>query len=432
MLNPSEKYLREQLGEYEMPIDTDAVWENIAADLPQRKKKRRLLFWWWGGIAGLLLLGSVLFFISKINHPPIANLPSEAANKVTTEQPAEIEICPPFMSESRQKVITDSQLMTAADKEQTKRLASPSIFITKKQKTNNVEENGAKAMVKIPIIPKRETAIISPLSLPFQLTIADVTEFVDIKKQHSFPPRPPKRKRKRWSNVIDSYIGVGYSVQQLSAPTNDLTPLLQQRNATETSLETLQFGVDYRNIHRRGFFWHIGLQYQRITERFKFNQTRTQPLLTEQTDQVIVNPLNQQIGSRVVLTPAEQQIATQKRIYNHLHLIDLPVGIGYRYRVRGWRIELAGGLQLNANVSASGQIVRNAGGFTDLERVIRSGSAGIGVWADARFLRTFNRKWTLFIAPHLAQQLGRVSRNDYALRQRYGTIGVKLGIRMRL
>jgi len=58
-LNNKEEQIKDILGGLEIDIDTNDIWGNIEADLPQPKRKRRFGFFWIFGLLGIGLAGLV-------------------------------------------------------------------------------------------------------------------------------------------------------------------------------------------------------------------------------------------------------------------------------------------------------------------------------------------------------------------------------------
>ena len=66
-LNNKEEKIKDILGGLEIDIDTNDLWGNIEAELPQVKKKRRFGFFFFTGLIGLGLVGLTWIMISS-NH----------------------------------------------------------------------------------------------------------------------------------------------------------------------------------------------------------------------------------------------------------------------------------------------------------------------------------------------------------------------------
>ncbi|MDF1696771.1 MAG: hypothetical protein P1U56_13100 [Saprospiraceae bacterium] len=74
-----EEQLRELSEDFTLPIDTDALWDKVEAQLPPQSDERRPIIWWFAS-GMFIILVSLLFGLSRTSPPN-----KESANKNSSE-----------------------------------------------------------------------------------------------------------------------------------------------------------------------------------------------------------------------------------------------------------------------------------------------------------------------------------------------------------
>ncbi|MFK7806228.1 MAG: hypothetical protein AB8F74_00375, partial [Saprospiraceae bacterium] len=233
----------------------------------------------------------------------------------------------------------------------------------------------------------------------------------------------------KWS--IQASTGLSYANQTLTQKTPSTSLLLEHRKNYESSLETLHFGFSIAAQHKSGLGLSIGLQRSEITERYTYQDTRSE---TNMVDAVVTRRINLSNDTIDIMgeLPQVTNIIIDKNIYNKYTLLDLPVIVSYHYRLNEfWNIGAEAGLLINLSLKTKGIIpdasLQDVNIDTNQGDVFNS-KIGLGYHFGASVGRNIGKKWSLNISPMLRIYPKDFAVDTYELSQKYVLFGGNLGL----
>ena len=162
--------------------------------------------------------------------------------------------------------------------------------------------------------------------------------------------------------------GLVHAQRQLTAPDAESQVYLDLRQRSETPLEAWQIGLMGRWQWTR---WHFrwGLSYTRATERFQyaFQQRSIEPISGVREILLAPNGDSLRVTDEVLATITRR---SQRRVYNHLELFDLPFILGYRISSYPLDLRVEAGVLLNWRLRTSGEILAPDLGYQPLDEGI--------------------------------------------------------------
>ncbi len=440
-----DKIFKKNLEGHETPIDTDALWKAIEADVVEGEKDDRKPFFFWltglGGIAVIAIIATIFLFDSSTDNTTasvkISEQKTNAFNR-TTENPtnavnAQVEkrdlpenaaiVLPVTRGTANKKTVTNKKFQNDIDmrfpeqehardfdgfwSDETSEQVNTEIPETVFPEEENISEN---------FLSKHENnsnVIVEPLAL--------LSGYLTFEREEHFKPiykKPPSKEepsipKRQFEFSVAPYAAAGLPFRKLEAKTAAAEELLNSRNESEALLETIGGGLDVKVKHKSGFWIATGLEYRQLNERFSyFNQTKR--LFSTDTSLTIQN--------RIV----------KKEIYNSLKLINIPLTVGYDLQMGEWGVFVETGLLINLSLRSEGVIMGENTEFIDLERgggEVFSERIGLGYIIGVGVDRKIEDKWEVFLAPQMIVYPGSITKANYALKQKYWLINLKIGTR---
>jgi hypothetical protein len=223
-------------------------------------------------------------------------------------------------------------------------------------------------------------------------------------------PSSPKR---QFEFSVAPYAAAGLPFRKLEAKTEAAEELLHSRTESEELLEIMAGGLNVRFKHKSGIWISTGVEYRQLNERFSYyNQTKR--LFTTDTSLTIQN--------RVV----------EKEIYNSLRQINIPLTLGYYLEMGEWGLSAETGLLINLSLNPEGVIMGENTEFVDLAtgaEDIFSKRMGLGYIAGLGIDRQIQGNWKIFLTPQVIIYPGSITKANYALKQKYWLLNLKVGAR---
>ncbi len=107
---------------------------------------------------------------------------------------------------------------------------------------------------------------------------------------------------------------------------------------------------------KQNFYLRSGLEYTRIGSVFNNNTSFIATDSIEGIKEIIVNMVT---GERDTIMGTIAQTTTTefvKKHYNYVHLIDIPIIVGYQWEYEPWSIGIEGGIYANISAKHTGEI----------------------------------------------------------------------------
>lgn len=469
-----EKYVSSKISQHPSSVDTDALWKAIAPEAP--KRKRRGFFWMY--LTGFLIIGIVsgaLWKSTTSTTPQSAGL-SDVNNPQTLGNPEvsfESEISPDHHSSKEVSSSTPVDQPSLSNEytrlNDTEKGKASNTTETDEKKDNSTEiellltdsrtyhdapsstpEPVAKNTYTDTDVMRRESQSIDNANsswIPLE-RLALVHVSIDETRanrapttvppvspesfrQNQFLPNPLPSSRHKIMYSISAYGGVSATTSMLTAKTSGSTEYLNLRNQTEKQLESIQFGFEVGADVYKGLTIKSGIELSRLARVFTFNDEIIVMDSVFGLKEIFVNnQTNDTInvyGQVPVITTTEYQ----KKTYNNISQIDIPIKIGYTFHSEKWRFGLDVGTLINVNTSYTGEIFSPNTDFytlnSDPENWFKT-NTGITFTAGVSVDYSLGSSLEIYLAP-MYRSASVYSTDANPIKQAHARFGVNLGIR---
>jgi hypothetical protein len=236
---------------------------------------------------------------------------------------------------------------------------------------------------------------------------------------------------KKGQVFIDFVLSPDIALREMSPKNAEYNDYVRAREASEKSVFAYSAALRMSVVSGMGFVMRSGLSYSQINERFEHvdeNYERTEIIK-------VTNSLGEVIGMDTV-TEFGTRIRTT---HNRLQTLDIPLIVGYELYYEKFAFSINGGPYLNLSFRQKGSFLSP----TDLQPVSFSSNdpngikafkkqLGLGWYGSLGFQYSLDKKLFLLIEPYFKIYPKSFTDENFAVRQRYFTTGLSLGIRRQL
>lgn len=244
----------------------------------------------------------------------------------------------------------------------------------------------------------------------------------------------PTFKQTVFKNFVEPFAGVAVSPAVLSQKSNELgSSLVSVRDSSESTLETFNTGVLVGAHHKkRNFAVKTGFNFSRIAERLDYETALvTVDSIPNSIVRYIVtldNDTTAVIGTVVETTTT----ISKQKLFNNYRMFDIPVIFEYNFidplAQQQLYFNLQAGINANVKLSATGNVLDTMQNFLNLEDVTRN-QLGLSYFASAGVNFVYNKSFVVQAAPYVKVIPKSITREDYAINQRYNMYGVNFSTR---
>jgi hypothetical protein len=305
-------------------------------------------------------------------------------------------------------------------------------FINKNAELNNVAENQLTSL-------DRTVASFDLLTLktPKLLILAKETR----KNPCSVPDNgcPTFGVRRRGTGekafYVDAFVAPEYVMRSFIKNLPESEKLITARDSVEKTQYAVSTGVRASFVLGNGLAIRAGAIYNQINEKARFDSLGIGTITTTYK----VNSLpNGQLDTVSVIRTITDGIFRKTR-YNHYRTIDIPVQIGFEKNLKnGWGIGFNGGAIFNITAWRKADIVGTdlrqvnvSSGINQPNRVF-STRLGVCLMGSVAVYRQLTDNLQFVAEPTLRYGLQPITRADYAVKQQYSTVGMLMGLRLKL
>lgn len=229
--------------------------------------------------------------------------------------------------------------------------------------------------------------------------------------------------------LLDAYFGPSLTRKDLqTGPDNQ--PYLSLRRKTETSDWAFSAGLRASLLLDRHFLIRSGLHYDQLTEKFEFIDPNYVQVIIRNTTQIIN-------GHPVTVTDTlgVQYGENYLKSYNRFGMLDIPLEAGIELRNGRTGLSINGGFALNVLFWKRGAIISPVDGqpayFTPGKRgavdVFRT-HAGLSAIGSIQWFCHVRPRLRVFAEPYVRMVLRPVNVPGHPVEQRYGMVGLNLGM----
>jgi hypothetical protein len=234
---------------------------------------------------------------------------------------------------------------------------------------------------------------------------------------------------------VDAFVAPEYIVRNFIKNLPESEKLLMARDSVEKTQYAVSTGVRASFVFGNGLAIRAGAIYNQINEKARFDSLGIGTITT--TYKVNVLP-NGQLDTVSLIRTVTDGIFRKTR-YNKYRTIDIPVQIGFEKNLKnGWGIGVNGGAIFNVTawrkadiVGADLRQVTVSSGINEPNSVF-STRLGVSLTGSVAVYRQLTDNLQVVVEPTLRYGLQPITRADYALKQQYSTVGMLMGLRLKL
>ena len=460
--HPIDKFFKQQLGQSSADVPND-MWDRIAAQRSQKNRKPRF-FWMWSSLGVLIAAAAVYLLLpSSDDIIQLGSFQVEQVNK-TNEAIASVGQIQQTINAS-----PDDRQQQSIGHQIEKNSSTQTPLVLEQNRPENKKENqfsnkhakGNKALLIASSLIQPEDNITGQKEEEIHViasgTQNDLLEEGRILGPHqrrnrhvtatipalsfSLPSQEGvklfTRSATRCARFASPFFhldlevltGPAYARQQLSSRSSESDAHLQKRKESESPSLSYTAGVRLAATSHTGLGIKTGLMYSQINDKFEY-------LVGSRLETVITRDPNGNI-IRVDTNFIEAYTAENR---NRLKFLEIPLLVGFEGKMGKFRVGVNAGAYLQLFFDAKGQIYSPA-----TEQPINFGQKG-----EADILPIFDKRasaawyigtsisynlhsrYSIIAEPYFKTFPRALSVPDYDLQQNYWTVGLQLGLKMRL
>lgn len=246
-----------------------------------------------------------------------------------------------------------------------------------------------------------------------------------IHKSFNLSPVPcPEKNAAGNKKYIEVYGAVDYAFRKFNDTAH--SQYLQKRKESTSFSSAFSGGIRYTRVFSNAMSFRAGLNYSQVNEKFRYVQDNIVQMV------YIINTNGDTTGS--YSTSYTRYKVTQ----NRYRTIDLPVTIGYEMGNERLHANLNAGVVMNIYSWQKGDVLDTA--YRPVSITTGKGQSpyqfktniGLGFTAAASIYLKLNDRLHLLGEPYIRYNLSPANKADITLKQKYTTIGFRLGLRLDL
>jgi hypothetical protein len=466
-----EKQIKDLFDKHKPESDTEQIWQNIEPHLKKKKKRRGILFLFFG--AGLLFFfGLFLWKNRPLPHPADASsaqpkssttesMSAEQQQIVANKPAAHTSTVPQFLTKNKDfqtaRSETNASKAERTADEPRREQTSPGVSKTPGDAPADIAPVLTNpARLEAPVTENPVTEPFVPFFMPKSNMPSDILEAdtasaalrivaktpkADRTADKSSETKRPKSKKPKRDKgpVVQRFAvqaGPALPIKTLKKNPRSAAPdkQLYERKNSEKMLEAYAANVFYGIGKQNGFFFKGGLVFRQFNEKFHFGYIKKE---TQQITGVVAvtvdatgATVDQTTGTKTLIKTTEYS----NTAYNRYHFLNLPAGIGYRQTRRNNCLEFAAGVDYNLFFRFKGTIFAYEAQPLALSRsastyrsVFRN-RLDWGMWAAAGYSRRLSPTLRWSVSAQLQMPFSPLTQPDYALEQRYYSMGIQGGL----
>jgi hypothetical protein len=296
-----------------------------------------------------------------------------------------------------------------------------------------------------------ENALENRLSSPnFQTPTLDFLHILDVKtvpflvEKRDNPCADPEngcptfggrqRGMRGTSFYVDAFVAPEYMMRRFKPNLVESEKLLAARDSIEKTQYAVSTGVRASVVFENGMSLRAGVAFNQMNEKAQFDSLGIGSIRTTY-DVRIVNGKPDTVSITTTIIDG----IFRKTRHNRYRSIDIPLQLGYEIATKnGWTFGLNGGVNFNITAWRKADIVgtdlrqQTVSSDINAPNPVFKNNLGISIIGSVAAYRQLSRGLQLVIEPSVRYGLQPITRSDYALKQQYSTVGLIVGLRLRL
>ncbi len=463
------RFMKDKVYRHQSTTDAEALWQKIAVAQNEKPTRRKAIFFWIWGAGMVLLLGGLLatksYWFTKqqvamTTAPavlPTANVNkvkleenTSTSNQLTTSTPTVKEKYPTLILPSLTKTTQTGTIIKTETqgKTTTNNIVTPPIVIPQRlsELTLNAASETETEASSQRLVGASSAKATAERSEPFNkksdekiLALLPAVTLSALAKTEATAIKPgiwASADRTNARTTFEYSVGLnliyGSSLKTLATKSDEAQSLLDLRRNSETRLEVLGVGLDFKMEHRSGLYGRIGLEYEQINERFDFDFVETRTYLDDNQLLEIIYDVNG-VPMEVYGTGEVTEILEyKKKVYNSYRMIDIPLLLGYTFKGGDFSLFLESGVAMNISFAPEGELFNASAEPIELAEEkddIFKTNLGISVLAGIGLSYQFSEQFSLYFSPRIKFRPNSITTDAYPLTQKYTNTAIQLGMR---
>lgn len=221
---------------------------------------------------------------------------------------------------------------------------------------------------------------------------------------------------------IEIYGGPDYAIRSFDDTAN--SAYMQKRKESTRFASAFSAGIRYTRVFNNAMSFRTGVNFSQVNEKFTFVQGNIIQV-------VYVTDANGDTTGSYATTATRY-----KTTFNKYRTIDIPLMIGYEMGNGRFHTNLSAGVIVNLYSWQKGDVLDTA--YKPIS-ISTGGSAspyqfktnmGIGLMGSASVYYKLNKRLHLLAEPYIRYNISAANKADITLKQKFTTIGLRLGLRM--
>lgn len=221
---------------------------------------------------------------------------------------------------------------------------------------------------------------------------------------------------------IEIYGGPDYAIRSFDDTAN--SAYMQKRKESTRFASAFSAGIRYTRVFNNAMSFRTGVNFSQVNEKFTFVQGNIIQV-------VYVTDANGDTTGSYATTATRY-----KTTFNKYRTIDIPLLIGYEMGNGRFHTNLSAGVIVNIYSWQKGDVLDTA--YKPIS-ISTGGNAspyqfktnmGIGLMGSASVYYKLNKHLHLLAEPYIRYNISAANKADITLKQKFTTIGLRLGLRM--
>lgn len=232
----------------------------------------------------------------------------------------------------------------------------------------------------------------------------------------------PGGKNGNVNKYFEIYGGPDYAFRSFNDTANSV--YLQKRKESTSVSSAFSVGLRFTKVFNSGLSFRTGVNYSQVNEKFKFEQGHIVQLV------YMINDNGDTTGSYATTG------TRYKTTHNRYRTIDIPLLLGYETAFKRFRANFNAGLIVNAYSWQRGDLLDSAyqpvnitTGKTNSAYQFKT-NVGLGVTGGVSLYYRLKGNTYFLAEPYFRYNFSAANKAEITLKQKYTTLGLRLGLRI--
>ena len=468
--NLFDKHLQDKLANYNSQVP-NGMWEKIVKD----KRRNPVVIWWTNRLSfvfGLIFIsatiGALLFWQKNTSQDEKLLLEKQSAENLQTDNKISIDNKEKQNIEAS-KLITENVIL---EKENLNTKQENTVSVKNAEATiknvtitynNNIRKiNNEYAYKRNNVNTKKGTKLSTNsnditnnfldnnsfslytskpakaegISLKSNLLLNNNIKNAPLLNANFFKPKdcPSIDGNRRNDWYYEVYASPDYVIKSVKG--NDAnSAYLQKKDSSESMRGGFTVGGRISKNINEQFVLKAGLQFTQLNERLSVRTENERRVITVVTIKTVTDASGN--TTTVSDTSTVIQIGYVEKVANNYYRnLELPITLGYEFGNKKFKASINGGVIVNLSSWYSGKVLDTAYRIVPVNPKGTDGvykhNIGLSLYGSISLIKPMSDRIDVFAEPYFRYNLSSIKSNAYGFSQRFGAVGVSLGVRYKL